>query len=593
MASASEIDSAENALRRGDLLAVRDFAATGLARDPGSSDLQYLSILALARMGSSGAALEEYEASGLGRSQTVAHRALLGRLLKDSAVNARGAGRAAGLAAAREAYQRAFEESDDPFPGINAATLACLAGDRIAAGEIARRVLEISAVAEARSYFAAATRAEALLVIGDTAAAAHALQEAVALPDADDGARSSTLRQFRLLIECLSPSPEAGEALLETLRPPPVVTYCGHMFRCDPHAEARISAKIDLALHELGMRIAYGSLACGADIMIAEAVLRRGGELNIVLPFDEATFVRRSVRVGGERWLPRFEKCRDSAASFSYASTTEYVGDRGQFRFGLLLAMGLARLRAAPLATQAVQLAIWDGRMLETDAGTSAEVRHWRQSGGRTCVVEPGPIDRRCGQRLPAEDRPRRALRAIVFADFAGFSRLGEAALPAFSAEVLGRVAAVLARHDASICARNTWGDGVFVILDSAAAAASVAAELQRALRSLDSALLREDGAGMRISAHFGPVYEASDPVTGAPAFFGREVTCAARIEPVTPVGGLYVTQPLAAMLAMEAPGRFDLSYLGRIALDKGYGTIPIYRLEPSEEADAIRTPPC
>lgn len=576
-----ELRNAAEALKRGDLLKAQDLASAALANGPKSSELEYIRILALARMGSSRAALDQYRASDLASSGAVEHRALLGRLLKDMASKAPADARRAAFAAAAEVYRAVYEESGDPFPGINAASLALLAGDRRAAERTARDLLECEAVARPADYFAAATKAEALLIIGDMPAAGAALRRGLALNDGDDGARSSTLRQFRLLLGSLPHTNGDSTALLNLVRPAPVVTYCGHMFRDDPRSEAALAKAIDEALDKLGAKVGYGSLACGSDIMVAEGILRRGGELNVVLPFDDMSFIERSILPGGQAWLTRFERCREMASSLTYASVSEYVRDRGQFRYGLLMAMGLARLRAASLGTEAVQLAVWDGKFPDADAGTSAEVRHWRSCGAETVIVEPGPIDRNCGQRRSStEDLPQRALRAIVFADFAGFSQLRESELPIFSAQVLGRVASVLAGYEESICARNTWGDGVFVILSSATAAASLAAELQSALRFVDPTALGAKGSGMRISAHFGPVYEAQDPVTGSTTFFGREVTCAARIEPVTPVGGVYVTQPMAAMLAMEAPDGFDLCYVGRLDLAKGYGNIPLYRLE-------------
>lgn len=578
-----ELQKAVDALGRGDLLRAQDLTAAALEHDPQSRELQYIRILALARMGSSRAALEQYRASELPSSPELKHSVLLGRLLKDMAGKAPAESRSAAFAAAAQVYRKAYEESGDPFPGINAASLALLAGDRQTAERTARELLAREPVARPTDYFAAATKAEALLIMADIEAARAALRTALALKGADDGARSSTLSQLHLLVGCLELANGEGEALFDMVRPPPVVTYCGHMFRHDPESETRLADAIDAALDGLGAKVGYGSLACGGDIMVAEAILRRGGELNVVLPFEDQSFIERSILPGGEAWLARFDRCRQSASSLTYASVSEYVRDRGQFRFGLLLAMGLARLRAAPLGAKAVQLAVWDGKLPDSDAGTSAEVRHWRRCGGETLIVEPGPIDRNCGQRRSSpEDLPQRALRAIVFADFAGFSQLRESVLPTFSAEVLGRVASVLVGYEESICARNTWGDGLFVILNSATAAAALAADLQSALRGLDSALLGAEGSGMRVSAHFGPVYEAQDPVTGSTTFFGREVTCAARIEPVTPIGGVYVTQPLAAMLTMEAPDRFDLCYVGRLPLAKGYGNLPLYRLERS-----------
>ena len=58
----------------------------------------------------------------------------------------------------------------------------------------------------------------------------------------------------------------------------------------------QLAEAIESILDETGALIAYGPLACGADILIAEAILERGGELHVVLPFAEEDFLRTSVR---------------------------------------------------------------------------------------------------------------------------------------------------------------------------------------------------------------------------------------------------------------------------------------------------------
>ena len=52
-----------------------------------------------------------------------------------------------------------------------------------------------------------------------------------------------------------------------------------------------------------------------------------------------------------------------------------------------------------------------------------------------------------------------------------------------------------------------------------------------------------------------------------------------ARIEPVTLVGQVYCTQPLAAMLALGNEGDFDCDYVGKVGLAKNYGELALYRL--------------
>ena len=69
------------------------------------------------------------------------------------------------------------------------------------------------------------------------------------------------------------------------------------------------------------------------------------------------------------------------------------------------------------------------------------------------------------------------------------------------------------------------------------------------------------------------------DPVTGRMTFYGTEVSRTARIEPVTPCGSVYVTEPFAAVLEMDAEGEFVCNYVGKIALPKNYGVFPLYRL--------------
>jgi hypothetical protein len=149
----------EAALRRGDLLAAYDLARRGLDEAPGDSALHYLPVMALARMGSIREAWADYRASGLSGSDDLAHRALEGRLLKDIALCLEPPDRRGeALERASGAYSQLWERTGDYYPGINAATLALLAGDETRAAALARDVLEAPAVARPSCYFSAAPR---------------------------------------------------------------------------------------------------------------------------------------------------------------------------------------------------------------------------------------------------------------------------------------------------------------------------------------------------------------------------------------------------------------------------------------------------
>jgi hypothetical protein len=61
--------------------------------------------------------------------------------------------------------------------------------------------------------------------------------------------------------------------------------------------------------------------------------------------------------------------------------------------------------------------------------------------------------------------------------------------------------------------------------------------------------------------------------VTGRRAFVGAHVTRTARIEPVTPLGEVYVTEQFAAALALTTDA-FACDYVGDIPAAKGFGTL-------------------
>jgi class 3 adenylate cyclase len=245
------------------------------------------------------------------------------------------------------------------------------------------------------------------------------------------------------------------------------------------------------------------------------------------------------------------------------------------------MAMGLARLRAEHLQSQALQIALWDGMPASGPAGTGADVAAWTAAGERSRVIAPAGVNRRFVRPPIDFDSPyERVLAAILFTDFVGFSKLSETALPAFWDGVMRAVADVLDAHEGEVACRNSWGDALYAVTQSAAAAAEIALDLQARLAEFDyTPLGLEAGGGMRVGVHYGSAYRTTDRITGRTTFYGTEVSRAARIEPVVPPGAVFVTEPLAAILALEARDRFTSAYVGRIPLAKNYGDYPMYRL--------------
>jgi adenylate cyclase len=400
-------------------------------------------------------------------------------------------------------------------------------------------------------------------------------------PDASQGMVASTARQVALIAKRLSISDDQCEALLTSIRPTPVIHFCGHMFQAGWQAEAEIAEAIRAILDESGALIAYGPLACGADILIAEAVLERSGELHVVLPFAEDDFLLTSVSVGGEEWLDRYDKAKRAASSVTFATQMRCVNDDQQFAYCSKLVMGLAQLRASIMQAETFQLAVWDGVESSGVAGTAADLDLWARQGGVSRVITV-PRERPPLKSVTLTGMQHRAnwsLCSLLFADFAGFSRLDEDRLSQFLEVVMGRIAKVLDRHADDVLSRNSWGDAIFVVITSPSRAAEIALEIQSELdpESLQMIGLPPEG-GMRISLHYGPIFEHFDAVQGARTYYGTEVTVAARIEPRVPVGAIYTTQPFAAMIE-SGRHNYHFEYVGTMDLAKNYGVRVLYRL--------------
>jgi class 3 adenylate cyclase/tetratricopeptide (TPR) repeat protein len=582
------VTEAKTALGQGDFFHAYDLATAALERFPNSVGLRYAAALALARSGATESALDLYERLDL-RSQADEDTLALGaRLLKDLAFEAR-LDRQIRLREAGEAYHRIFQSTGGYFSGINAATLFVLAGDASRGEDTARTLLADPKLQRDGSYYAVATIGEAELLLGRTTDAAQTLARARALAGRDYSSIATTRRQLARIL-AYRKEDTSDKGILAALSVPRVAFYCGHMV-AGPHAldegwQKTLAAGIDSAIERSAIGVAFGGLACGADILFAEALLNKGVELNVVLPFKQEDYLRYSVEPGGAPWIARFHECLGRATSLTYASFNEYVGDPAQFSYGSAVAMGMAHLRARHLQTSAVQLAAFDGVVTGGQAGTAADIDAWKAFGGTSEIIPfarplSGQVARPAIEvRNEAGGVPARKVCSIIFSDVHGFSKIAESRIPIFWNGIMKRCAAAIEVHDKNVVYRNTWGDSLYLIIDDISIAADLALSLHDCVTADDAQALGLSAAPkLRVALHHGPLFEGYDPVCQEMTFFGSEVSRTARIEPATPLGAVFVTEPFAAILAMHAGSRFSCNYAGRLELAKGYGAFRMYRL--------------
>ena len=516
------------------------------------------------------------------------------------------------LLAAFDIYETGYHESrrrervaDAYYTGINAATMAYLRGDTDTARHIAGEVETLCEAAlqdgraEENDYWLKATIAEAALILDKEELARQRYSEAARLAGSRFGDLSSTRHQALLLLRHAGKSPEWLDAVLNL---PPVLVYTGHMIdvpgrgraRFEPGMEEAVSAEIRQRLERLEPAAAYGSAACGADILCLEAVLDLGGELHIVLPFSVESFVATSVDLRkGSQWRERFNHLLDRASEVLVIGEHPPDDDPSAFEYANLIITGLAKLRAQVLDTNVEGIAIWDGLDAGDRGGTASVVRLWRDLGIPVEHVEVIGD----GNRAGAEDVERGAdetsvkggwpyrysVEATLFADATGYSRLSEQQIPLFFEHYMGAIATLNRTTTYKAVHTETAGDGLYMVFDDTSTAANYALELSELITNCDwSAHGLPANLGIRIGLHCGPVFVGRDPVTDLPLYSGTHTSRTARIEPITPPGQVYASSAFAAVTAACHQGDLRFSYIGRTRLAKHYGVLPLYHVKRS-----------
>jgi class 3 adenylate cyclase len=174
--------------------------------------------------------------------------------------------------------------------------------------------------------------------------------------------------------------------------------------------------------------------------------------------------------------------------------------------------------------------------------------------------------------------------RFFLFADVRNFSRVPDRCMDQFVDGFLGKVIELLRDPGSGLSSplyANTWGDAFMFVYDSAEACGEAALGIREWLRCNP---VRFEGMpaalGLRIGMHAGPVFEGYDPVADRPIYLGSHINRAARIEPITEEGQIFVSREFAALAEMEGVTRFRCLAQGLADLPKGAGRIPVYRLE-------------
>ncbi|MFN0024418.1 MAG: tetratricopeptide repeat-containing protein, partial [Parvularculaceae bacterium] len=516
-----------------------DLAQEALRRAPRDDRFKHRAALALARTGAVEEALALIDSFQIAEKSTDEDVLCLGpRLRRDLALRTNAAPDAALLRKAAEEFEKVFAKTGGYYPGVNAAASYAMAGDTGRAKPFAEKVAGLCKALldetddDEATYYQRATLGEALLLMGDRAEATRAFAAVRSTPDFTPGKASTTRKQLRRLSAPL----RLDEGWIERALPQRANLYFSGPLAFEDDGNARHQSlvdAIDAFLERTDIASAFGALAAGADIIIAERLLKAGIALNIQLPLAPDAFLARSVAPYGDGWRQRFIACIEAAQTVDWNRSTR-IGPAA-YRLGSRVSMGKAIGQARTL--DAAVHGFFAVRRIDAEQGSVSleNAQHWRDLGLATELVT---LDWAKPAAAKDDNPSGRVFAALTLAG------AGAPAVP---------IAGHAFTADAAGCAIFAFDEP----REAIAAARALAATAQ--------------GSGLRLWLDAGVAVEGSRH-----AFAATLVTASCR--PETAPGRIYASEVFADMaMATAAPPEFV--YVGHSSLEEKLFPCPLYLL--------------
>lgn len=484
---------------------------------------------------------------------------------------------------------------DAYYNGINAATIALLLNQTDQSAQIADTVknicLEMLDKKASNSFWFSATLGEAFLLLDDVAGAVKYYVKAIHRAGQDYRAISSMKKQVLMI----TAHKKTVRHIDHIFHVPTVVVFTGIMIdppgnsstKFSDELEETVRSQIRQKLDRINAGIGYSCAACGLDIIFLEEMLKRGGEINIFMPFEKEMLIKEHVDQAGAGWKERFENVVKQAATVKTLGYYNPDVNRLNFEFVNIICLGMGQFRSRNLGTDLIVLAARDAESTVHPGGTAYAIRgnisqnlnieyiHLSQLRGKQNEAE-NDIDN--NKVIETDQAKRHLYLPLMFADVEGYSKLDEAQLISFSLNFLKVISDIIKAYDGNIISKKTQGDGLFIVFDSIETAVALAKALNDTVNQTDwSKYGLPKKMAFRISLDAGPCCSYVESVTNHTEFCGNYVNRAARMEPSTPPGNIYASETFMALSMAHHITTARFEYAGLINLPKNFGIIPAY----------------
>ena len=467
---------------------------------------------------------------------------------------------------ARDTYDKNFQITKSYYTGINAASMSMLAGQSRRGKEIATEVLTVLKDPE-NDFWESATQAEAYLLLKERPRAVETYLHARKLAATDWGKINSVYNQLWLLKHYL---PVPNE-ILKAFSPPVVVAFVGHMIdhptrqhkRFPPSIEPEVKNALVNALRTLNAKIGYCSLACGGDILFAEAMEEVGGELNLFLPFNQSDFIDVSVRFAGDHWVERFDRLV-SNYPVTYLTQDSYEGHADLFLLQTSIIFGLSVLRSIGNHKEPTLISVLSERDLKRKmGGTRDTIALWPFQKNHITVnpdvylrdeveiileeVHPNPI---------VSDRP---VLYFVCADLSSDNKLNTALVNEMESSSLPPL--VVDQYDDHLTA------GFKTIFSAMEFCEVVSRTMMKPFQQKPP---------VRLSLHVGPLRIKTDIVKQT--LYGEVIDTLKRLHDLALPGSIHATGIVAAILALEGK-KYSFDYVDTLSTPGDAKALDVFKV--------------
>jgi hypothetical protein len=352
-----------------------------------------------------------------------------------------------------------------------------------------------------------------------------------------------------------------------------VVAFAGHMVdargrntpRFPAMIESNVKESIRAAIRTLHASIGYCSLACGGDILFAEAMIEEGGEVHILMPFNKEDFIQTSLRFAGDEWVNRFEHL---IARYPVTSITRerYGGNDDLFSLLGKIIFGSAVLRSQMYHQEPHLLTVLsEFDLKQKEGGTRDTVQMW-PFPQRHSNISPDsfykPEEVPSSPPLPKSERERienRPVLYIVCIDLSGLHTMERERIQ----KIIDQFRE--GQQQLALTVLKDTDEHLVFALDTEIALM----DLVRTVWNSTSPFRPEKP--LRIGLHAGPVH-----LKITQDYNNNYVEAITRF---APMGAICLSANMAAVLALH-PKKFQLDYVGVVRLPDEADNIGLYQLQ-------------